>query len=46
MQGYLNVKAYYEFNANNRAKGWSTWLTLAISPAMPQPPPATLPVHK
>jgi hypothetical protein len=45
MQGYVNVKAYYEFNANNRAKGWSTWLTLAISPAMP-PPAATLPTHK
>jgi hypothetical protein len=46
MQGYLNVKAYYEFNAHDRAKGWSTWLTFAISPAMPEAPPTTLPVHK
>ena len=33
MQGYLNVKAYYEFDAKNRSEGWNAWLTLSISPA-------------
>ncbi len=28
MQGYLNVKGYKEFDAENRARGWNTWLTL------------------
>jgi hypothetical protein len=32
MQGYLNIKAYGEFNAANRPSGWNTWLTFAISP--------------
>jgi hypothetical protein len=27
---YLNLKGYYEFDANNRPKGWNTWVTLAI----------------
>ena len=27
---YLNVKGYYQFDANNRPKGWTTWMTLAI----------------
>lgn len=35
MQGYLNVKAYGEFDAANRPSGWNTWLTFAISPAPP-----------
>lgn len=42
MQGYLNLKAYWELDAANRPEGWNTWLTLAISPAAPgqaQPPP-------
>ena len=33
MQGYLNLKGYYEFNAENRPSGWNAWVTLAISPA-------------
>lgn len=33
MQGYLNLKAYWEFDAARRAHGWNTWLTLAITPA-------------
>lgn len=33
MQGYLNIKGYYEFDAENRAEGWNTWVTFAISPA-------------
>jgi hypothetical protein len=35
MQGYLNFKAYGEFDAANRPAGWNTWLTFAISPAAP-----------
>jgi len=35
MQGYLNFKAYGEFDAANRPAGWNTWLTFAISPAGP-----------
>jgi hypothetical protein len=38
MQGYLNVKGYKEFAAQNRADGWNAWLTFAISPAAQQPP--------
>lgn len=42
MQGYLNLKGYKEFSAQNRAEGWNVWLTLAISPApMGQITPAT-----
>jgi hypothetical protein len=33
MQGFLGLKAYGEFDAANRASGWNTWLTFAISPA-------------
>jgi hypothetical protein len=35
MQGYLNFKAYGEFDAANRPSGWNAWLTFAISPAAP-----------
>jgi hypothetical protein len=38
MQGYLNLKGYWEFDAERRASGWNTWLTFAISPAAPPPP--------
>jgi len=27
---YLNVKAFHEFNAQNRPEGWNAWVTLAI----------------
>jgi hypothetical protein len=33
LQGYLNLKGYYEFEAKNRPDGWNVWLTFAISPA-------------
>lgn len=36
MQGYLNIKGYGEFGAENRPSGWNTWLTFAISPAAPE----------
>jgi hypothetical protein len=35
-QGYVNLKAYWEFAAQNRADGWNLWLTLAFSPAAPK----------
>jgi hypothetical protein len=35
MQGFLGLRAYGDFDATNRAPGWSTWLTFAISPAAP-----------
>jgi hypothetical protein len=37
-QGYLNVKAYKDFAAENRPEGWTAWVTLAISPAAPEAP--------
>src|SRR5262245_31500762 len=36
-QGYVNVKGYKEFAAENRADGWNAWLTFQISPAAPSP---------
>jgi hypothetical protein len=32
-QGYLNLKGYREFEADNRPEGWNVWLTFSISPA-------------
>jgi hypothetical protein len=37
VQGYLNLKGYYEFGTEHRPAGWNTWLTLAISPAAQAP---------
>ena len=37
MQGYLNLKAYGEFDGSDRTSGWNAWVTLAISPAAPAP---------
>ena len=34
-QGYLNLKGYKEFGAENRPEGWNVWLTFSISPAAP-----------
>jgi hypothetical protein len=47
-QGFLGLKSYFEFGAQNRPEGWNTWLTFAISDAPPAaasaaPPPL---VHK
>lgn len=38
-QGYLNLKAYKDFAAENRPEGYTAWVTLAITPAAPEPPP-------
>ena len=38
-QGYLNIKGYKEFGAENRPEGWNVWLTFSISPAAEPPPP-------
>ena len=35
-QGYINLKGYKEFAAENRPDGWNLWLTFAISPAAKQ----------
>ncbi len=35
LQGYVNAKAYWEFDAERRADGWNTWLTFSISAAPP-----------
>jgi len=42
-QGYINLKGYKEFAAENRPDGWNAWLTFAITPAAPgeAPPSAT-----
>jgi hypothetical protein len=37
MQGYLNLKAYGEFDAAHRADGYNVWLTFALSPSPPSP---------
>jgi hypothetical protein len=36
-QGYINVKGYKEFAAQNRPSGWNAWVTLSITPAPPRP---------
>jgi hypothetical protein len=42
MQGFLGLRAYGDFDATNRAPGWSSWLTFSISPA---PPTAATPTR-
>jgi hypothetical protein len=37
--GYLNLKGYYEFGAENRSEGWNTWVTFALSPQPPHAAP-------
>jgi hypothetical protein len=41
LQGYINLKGYKEFAAENRPDGWNTWVTFVISPAekTPSAPP-------
>lgn len=42
MQGYLNLKGYKEFDAENRPEGWNAWVTFAISPAPASHPKVSL----
>jgi hypothetical protein len=35
LQGYVNLKAYWEFAAQNRPEGWNAWLTFSLSPPEP-----------
>jgi len=44
IQTYLNFKAYWEFDADNRPSGWNAWVTLAFSPSPPQPASAPPPI--
>jgi hypothetical protein len=37
LQGYLNLKAYGEFENANRPAGWNLWLTFNLSPAATPP---------
>jgi hypothetical protein len=46
MQGYLNLKGYWEFAAENRPEGWNAWLTFAISSAAAPPPPQSSLIRK
>jgi len=46
MQGYLNLKGYKEFAAENRPEGWNAWVTFSVSPAAAPPPPQPAMVHK
>ena len=41
LEGYLNLKYYSEFAAENRPHGWNTWVTFTISPAAPSPSTST-----
>lgn len=40
MQGYLNLKGFKEFGAENRPEGWNAWLTFALTPAAHHGSPA------
>ncbi|MEA2909460.1 MAG: hypothetical protein QOJ15_1541 [Bradyrhizobium sp.] len=46
MEGYLNLKGYKEFAAENRPEGWNAWLTFSILPAAAPPPPQSPLIHK
>jgi hypothetical protein len=38
LQGYLNLKAYCDYETKNHAHGYTVWLTLAFSPKAPSDP--------
>jgi hypothetical protein len=44
MQGYLNLKAYGEFDGSDRPTGWNAWVTLVISPPAAAPPATARPI--
>jgi hypothetical protein len=43
LQGYLNVKGYKDSTPCTAPTAGTPWLTFAISPAAPSPPPAPKP---
>jgi hypothetical protein len=45
MQGYLNLKGYGEFDAQDRPSGFNVWLTFVISPAAPTSAASTKPMY-
>ena len=47
LQGYLNMKGYWEFAAENRASGWNAWMTFVVSPPAPgETKPKPMLIHK
>jgi hypothetical protein len=44
-QAYLNIRGYGEFDHQNRAQGFDTWVSLTISNPTPAPPMPPL-IHK
>jgi hypothetical protein len=44
MQGYLNIKAFKDLAVENRPEGWSGWVTFALTPKAPEPPPTATPI--
>ena len=44
VQTYLNLKSYYEFDAQDRPSGWNAWVTLAFSPSPPASEKAAPPI--
>jgi hypothetical protein len=44
LQGYLNLKAYREFENDNRPDGWNLWLTFNLSPAATPPQSTSRPM--
>jgi hypothetical protein len=38
LQAYINLKAYGEFDGDDRPSGWNAWLTLSFSPSAPTNP--------
>ena len=44
MQGYFNLKGYWEFAAENRPDGWNAWVTFSLSPPATPPPAPVKPM--
>jgi hypothetical protein len=38
LQGLLNIKGYWEFEAENRPEGWNVWVVLNLSPRAKEQP--------
>jgi len=45
-EGYLNLKSYGDFAAQNRGSGWSVWLAFTISPPEAAAAPSRPMLHK